>query len=113
MPPTWQALHEGEDGGKGKKGRRKRGHGLAQACAFERASYPIGARPPAASSVDEGDQPRFADGPMGARSKKKAAPTFKRTKRGCRGGRNRTMPIKVTSELSSNEEEKDDVSRLA
>ena len=113
MPPTWQALHEDEDGGKGKKGRRKRGQGLAQAGAIGRASYPIGARPPAASSADEGDQPRFAEGPMGARSKKKAAPTFKRTKRGCRGGRKRTMPIQVTSELSSNEEEKDDVSRLA
>ena len=113
MPPTWRTLHEDEDGGKGRKGRRKRGQGLAQAGAIGRASYPIGARPPAASSADEGDQPRFAEGPMGARSKKKAAPTFKRTKRGCRGGRNRTMPIKVTSELSSNEEEKDDVSRLA
>ena len=113
MPPTWQALHEDEDGGKGKKGRRKRGQGLAQAGAIGRASYPIGARPPAASSADEGDQPRFAEGPMGARSKKKAAPPFKRTKRGCRGGRKRTMPIQVTSELSSNEEEKDDASRLA
>ena len=113
MPPTWRTLHEDEDGGKGRKGRRKRGQGLAQAGAIGRASYPIGARPPAASSADEGDQPRFAEGPMGARSKKKAAPTFKRTKRGCRGGRKRTMPTQVTSELSSNEEEKDDVSRLA
>ena len=112
MPPTWPTLHEDEDGGKGRKGRRKRGQGLAQTGAIGRGSYPIGARPPAASSAEEGDQPRVAEGPMGARSKKKAAPTFRRTKRGCRGGRKRTMPIQVTSELSSNEEN-DDVLRLA
>ena len=57
----------------------------------------------AAASAEEDDQPRVAEGSLGARSKKKAAPTFRRTKRGCRGGRKRKMPIEVTSEVSSNE----------
>ena len=58
----------------------------------------------AAASAEEDDQPRVAEGSLGARSKKKAAPTFRKTKRGSRGGRNkRRMLPSATSEVSSNE----------
>ena len=43
----------------------------------------------AAASAEEGGHPRVAEGSLGARSMKKAAPTFKNTKRGSRGGRNK------------------------
>ena len=113
MPPTWPTLHEDEGGAKGKKGRRKRGQGLAQASAIGRGPYPIGARPRAASSAEEDDQPRAAEGSLGARSRKRTAPTFRETNRGSRGGRSkrRVLPS-ATSEVSSNEV-LDDVLRSA
>ena len=83
---------------------------LNNSCTTPKATLNCGTPPPqsvldaALASAEEDDQPRVAEGSLGARSKTKAAPTFRETKRGSRGGRSkRKMPIEVTSEVSSDE----------